>query len=126
MEVVVYSLLLEVNLLDFHFMTVQVQLWYVALIWLWNMSGIFEEGFNSIKDLTKPLESKIDEYEMNPPTNYHFILRLGHLIRDIDRVKPISPLGLFSLDRTILTGSISVAITYIIVLIQFRLSFEQK
>lgn len=121
----VSSLLSEVNHPNFAFIVNDIPT-FVALIWLWNMSGIFEDGFNSIKDLTKPLESKIDEYEMNPSTNHHFILRLGHLIRDIDRVKPISPLGLFSLDRSLLTSSISVAITYIIVLIQFRLSFEQK
>ena len=42
------------------------------------------------------------------------------LVRDIEDLQPISGYGLFTVDRTTLTSTISVSITYLIVLIQFK------
>ena len=42
------------------------------------------------------------------------------LVRDIEDLEPISGYGLFMVDRTTLTSTISVSITYLIVLIQFK------
>ena len=42
------------------------------------------------------------------------------LVRDIEDLEPISGYGLFTVDRTTLTSTISVSITYLIVLIQFK------
>ena len=44
------------------------------------------------------------------------------LVRDIEDLEPISGFGLFTVDRTTLTSTISVMITYLIVLIQFKSS----
>ena len=44
------------------------------------------------------------------------------LLRDIDNLEPLSGYGLFGVDRSTLTSMISVSITYIIILIQFKQS----
>ena len=46
------------------------------------------------------------------------------LIREIDNLEPVSGYGLFTMDRTTLTSMISVALTYLIILIQFKQSFN--
>ena len=43
-----------------------------------------------------------------------------NLVRDIEDLEPISGFGLFTVDRTTLTSIVSVMITYLIVLIQFK------
>lgn len=48
------------------------------------------------------------------------LLRL--LLRDIDNLEPVSGYGLFGVDRTTLTSMMSTAITYLIILIQFKSS----
>ena len=45
---------------------------------------------------------------------------IKELVRDIEDLEPISGYGLFTVDRTTLTSTISVSITYLIVLIQFK------
>ena len=42
------------------------------------------------------------------------------LTRQIEDLEPISGYGLFTVDRTTLTSTVSVSITYLIVLIQFK------
>ena len=42
------------------------------------------------------------------------------LLRDIEDLEPVSGYGLFSVDRSALTSSVSVSITYLIILIQFK------
>ena len=44
------------------------------------------------------------------------------LLRDIDNLKPLSPYGLFSVERSTLTSMMSTSITYLIILIQFKQS----
>lgn len=83
------------------------------------MSGIMEDTYISLKDLTIPLEDWIETTD-----SYKVVLKLGHVIRDIDRVHPMRPMGLFSVDRSILTSMVSVSITYIIILAQFKLTVD--
>ena len=45
------------------------------------------------------------------------------LIREIDNLEPVSGYGLFTMDRTTLTSMISVSITYVIILVQFKQNF---
>ena len=45
---------------------------------------------------------------------------IKELVRDIEDLEPISGYGLFTVDRTTLTSTVSVMITYLIVLIQFK------
>ena len=42
------------------------------------------------------------------------------LLREIGDLEPISGYGLFTVDRTTLTSTVSVSITYLIVLLQFK------
>ena len=42
------------------------------------------------------------------------------LLRDIDNLEPVSAFGLFNIDRSTLTSMISISLTYIIILIQFK------
>ena len=42
------------------------------------------------------------------------------LLRDIGDLEPISGYGLFTVDKTTLTSTVSVSITYLIVLLQFK------
>ena len=44
------------------------------------------------------------------------------LLRDIRDLEPISGYGSFTVDRTTLTSTVSVSITYLIVLLQFKQS----
>ena len=42
------------------------------------------------------------------------------ILRDIGDLDPISGYGLFTVDKTTLTSTVSVSITYLIVLLQFK------
>ena len=48
--------------------------------------------------------------------------RRRFLLRDVERLKPVSGYGLFSVERSTLTSMVSVAITYLIILIQFKMA----
>ena len=82
------------------------------------MSSITEDALLAIKDLVTPLEC---QREVLGHGDSHCRV-LDHVIRDIDRLGAMRPLGLFSIDRSILTSMLSVSITYLIILIQFRMS----
>ena len=47
-------------------------------------------------------------------------VRLRSLLWDIEDLEPISGYGLFNVDRTTLTSTVSVMVTYLIILIQFK------
>ena len=60
------------------------------------MSGIMEDGYKAVKNLTITLENHRDTTtKMDPNQN----IVLCNLLRDIDRVSPFCPKGLFSVDR---------------------------
>ena len=46
------------------------------------------------------------------------------LIREFDNLEPVSGYGLFNLDRTTLTSMVSVSLTYVIILLQFKQNFS--
>ena len=48
------------------------------------------------------------------------VIRL--LLRDVDNLEPVSGYGLFGVDRTTVTSMVSTAITYFVILIQFKTS----
>ena len=48
--------------------------------------------------------------------------RRRYLLREVERLKPVSGYGLFSVERSTLTSMVSVAITYLIILIQFKMA----
>ena len=71
------------------------------------------ESFQAIKDLLEEIKMECGDSKS-----------LNILIARIAREKPISGYGLFHMDRTTLTSMISVALTYLIILIQFKQSFN--
>ena len=48
------------------------------------------------------------------------VIRL--LLRDVDNLEPVSGYGFFGVDRTTVTSMVSTAITYFVILIQFKTS----
>ena len=71
------------------------------------------ESFQRIKDLLEETRAEAGDSK-----------ELRNLIGKISRANPISGYGLFQMDRTTLTSMISVAITYLIILIQFKQTFN--
>ena len=71
------------------------------------------ESFQRIKDVLE--ETRVEAGDSK---------ELRNLIGKISRANPISGYGLFKMDRTTLTSMISVAITYLIILIQFKQTFN--
>ena len=45
------------------------------------------------------------------------------LIRSLEQAGPISPLGMFSIQRSTITSMISISVTYLIILVQFKMSY---
>lgn len=62
----------------------------LGLIYLITMSGLVEEVHSSLKKTTQILEQEIHVEDDN-----RRILKLSHLIRDIDRLQPLKACGLF-------------------------------
>ena len=48
------------------------------------------------------------------------------LVRAVEELEPVSGYGLFTADRATLTSTVSVILTYLIVLLQFKQSHIQK
>ena len=84
------------------------------------MSSIMEDATLAVKDLVTPLECQREGLGHGDS----LCGVLDHVIRDIDRLGAMRPLGLFSVDRSILTSMLSVSVTYLIILIQFRMSLS--
>ena len=84
------------------------------------MSSIMEDATLAVKDLVTPLECQREGLGHGDS----LCGVLDHVIRDIDRLGAMRPLGLFSVDRGILTSMLSVSVTYLIILIQFRMSLQ--
>ena len=57
-----------------------------ALIWIRSMSSVMEDAYNSVKSLTEPLETMVEDLSRGAPgamDQQRSVLH--HLIRDIDR-----------------------------------------
>ena len=66
------------------------------------MCAVMEDVYTNVKGMTVPLEQ-----QLGIAANTELVQgRLGHLLRKIDRVAPLRPLGLFSVDRSIVTSMI--------------------
>ena len=46
------------------------------------------------------------------------------LIKTLEKTGPLSGYGLFTIERSTLTSMISTSITYLIILVQFKMSFD--
>ena len=89
------------------------------LVNILGFSGLLEDAHQSVQGLVKTLEIQsllIDDRKA--------MLQLSYHIKDIEKAKPLTGRGLFQIDRSIFTGMMSVAFTYIIILVQFKLSFD--
>ena len=49
-------------------------------------------------------------------------LKIFSLFQELERRGPLSGLGFFTIERSTITGMLSTAVTYIIILVQFRMS----
>ena len=87
------------------------------LLTLRSDSILYEMAHQSVLSTVKVLEGL--SLDMDNPRE---LLQLNYLMKDIERTKPLSGNGLFQIDRSCLTGMVSVAVTYIIILVQFKLS----
>ena len=66
------------------------------------MCAVMEDVYTNVKGLTVPLEQ-----QLGIAANTDLVQgKLRHLLRKIDRVAPLRPLGLFSVDRSIVTSMI--------------------
>ena len=76
---------------------------------------ILDDGYQAMTELVRPLQDRLlmieEKFERQ---------QIENLIRDIQRVGPLSGKGFFQITRGTLTGMLSVSVTYVIILIQFR------
>ena len=93
---------------------------FVISALMFNIIGlalILDDGFKSLKGLTKPLQEQlVNEQDASEKQ------RIQNLSLEIKEKGPLNGKGLFDITRGTLTGMISVGITYIIILVQFRMS----
>ena len=78
-----------------------------------------DAGYQAMRSMAKPLQ----EYLVAVPGEDSLNQEIKNLINDIRDTGPFSGMGLFSITRDTLTGMLSIAITYIIILVQFKMSF---
>ena len=62
------------------------------------------------------LHSSTQSFEAKP------YLKIFSLLQELERRGPLSGLGFFTIERSTITGMLSTAVTYIIILVQFRMS----
>ena len=82
-------------------------------------SGLIESAHQSLQGMVKTLENHSLRVE-----DRREMLSLTYHIKEIEKTRPLSGRGLFLIDRSIITGMVSVAVTYIIILAQFRMSLD--
>ena len=81
------------------------------------LTFILDDGFECFKGLAKPLQEQlVNEQDASEKQ------RIQNLCLEIKEKGPLNGKGLFEITRGTLTGMISVGITYIIILVQFRMS----
>ena len=78
-----------------------------------------DAGYQAMRSMAKPLQ----EYLVAVPGEDSLNQEIKNLINDIRDTGSFSGMGLFSITRDTLTGMLSIAITYIIILVQFKMSF---
>ena len=81
------------------------------------LSVILDTGHKSLKDMTVPLQDKL-LYLQEGFEKQSFM----NVIKDIEKTGPLNGKGFFNITRGTLTGMLSVGITYIIILVQFKMA----
>ena len=79
------------------------------------LTYVLETGYSSVSSLAKPLR-----YQLLADGPHRRMIK--NMIREIEDIKPLSANGYFSISRGVLTSMVSVGITYIIILVQFKIS----
>ena len=79
------------------------------------LTFVLEEAYKCVTSLVKPLQDQllISVSERR---------RLKKVIREIENLGPLTGNGYFSITRGVLTSMVSIGITYIIILVQFKMS----
>jgi hypothetical protein len=73
------------------------------------------------EDLHRSLANVIDTLEDMPAAGED--KEVAKLIKSLEKVGPLTGCGLFKIQRSTLTSMVSTSITYLIILVQFKLSF---
>ena len=79
------------------------------------LTFVLEDGYKSVTSLVQQLQDKI----MSDVPNRRLI---KNIIKELESIKPLTGNGYFSISRGTLTSMVSVGITYIIILVQFKIS----
>ena len=74
------------------------------------------DNINRSKNILREAVEDLDARGETDPE----VVRL--LLRDVDNLEPVSGYGLFGIDRTTITSMVSTALTYLVILIQFKTS----
>ena len=74
--------------------------------------------YRSFKNIKKFLEEFEDQWKHKQE-----IKRVQKILEAIDAAEPLSGCGMFKITRGMLTSMISTSITYLIILVQFKISF---
>ena len=85
-----------------------------------NITGltfILETGYTSLIGLTKPLQEKLLQQMDGSERGI-----IKNTIKDLEQMQPLTGNGCFAITRGTLTAMVSVSITYIIILVQFKMS----
>jgi Txe/YoeB family toxin of Txe-Axe toxin-antitoxin module len=80
---------------------------------------ILDASYKQLKDLSKPLEDQL-LYETKKCKRQ----KLSNLIREIEQTGPFNGNGYFEITKSPLTGMVSIGITYVIILVQFKMSVQ--
>ena len=79
------------------------------------LTFVLEEAYKCVTSIAKPLQNQL-------LTSVSERRRIKNVIREIESLGPLSGNGYFSITRGLLTSMVSVGITYIIILVQFKIS----
>jgi hypothetical protein len=85
-----------------------------------NITGltfILETGYKSLTGLAKPLQEQLIQQMDGSERRI-----IKNTIKDLEQMQPLTGNGYFAITRGTLTAMVSVSITYIIILVQFKMS----
>jgi len=74
------------------------------------------DNINRSKNILREAVEDLDARGETDPE----VVRL--LLREVDNLEPVSGYGLFGIDRITITSMVSTALTYLVILIQFKTS----
>ena len=89
---------------------------------LFNIFGLIiaaDDAYNRLMDKVKDLQDKL-LYTKGKEKRQE----IKNIVSNIQEVGPFSGLGYFDITRKTLTSMVSVSITYIIIIVQFKISIQ--